>query len=399
MNCRLNLVPLGALCQIDGVSHPVTFRRRGIVEGFFGPPWSMAHRGALFEFGAARGMNTYLYAPKDDPYHRKLWRRPYPKRLWRQLVRLIHQARKNNIDFVYGFHPGEGLCFSEQEPIRILLKKARRFYDAGVRTFAVLFDDIPSRLKNSNDRRRFKDSLAAAEGDWLKRIIEAQPTEWENVEWWICPSYYSEDNLLERVFGKFEANFLETLAAHLPNNVACFWTGPSVVSKTITLKHVRQIAQRIQRPLLLWDNYPVNDLSMKDDLHIGPLAGRDPRLPRTVYGYLNNPLLQEELSFIPLATCFDYAAKPATYKPETSWNRIVKQRFGAQAMPHWQAIRKFAEASMEAKKLKRRLRLAPNDARQLNSALVYIQAHKRKKWTKELAPWTKQIESLSVIPV
>ena len=38
------------------------FHRRGIVEGFFGPLWSMARRRALFEFGAARGMNTYLYA-------------------------------------------------------------------------------------------------------------------------------------------------------------------------------------------------------------------------------------------------------------------------------------------------------------------------------------------------
>ncbi|MFQ5541227.1 MAG: beta-N-acetylglucosaminidase domain-containing protein, partial [Candidatus Binatia bacterium] len=51
----------------------LTFQRRGIVEGFFGPPWSMSHRSSLFEFGAKRGMNTYLYAPKDDPYHREHW--------------------------------------------------------------------------------------------------------------------------------------------------------------------------------------------------------------------------------------------------------------------------------------------------------------------------------------
>ncbi len=371
-----------------------TFHRRGIVEGFFGPPWSMAQRSALFEFGAARGMNTYLYAPKDDPYHRKLWRRPYPKRQWRQLVRLIRHAQRNKIDFVYGFHPGEGLCFSEQEPIRILLKKAQHFYDAGVRTFALLFDDIPSHLDHAKDRRRFKDSLAAAEGTFLRRVIEAQPANWLDVEWWICPSYYSEDSLLERVFGKFEANFLETLAAHLPNDAACFWTGPSVVSKTITLNHVQQIARRIQRPLLLWDNYPVNDLSMSDELHIGPLQGRDPRLPRTVQGYLNNPLLQPELGFIPLATCFDYAANSQHYKPEASWKRIVEQRFGAPATPHWRAIRNFSEAGMKAKQRKRPLRIDPNDARRLKSVLRYIRAHRKTKWANELRPWTKQIELL-----
>src|SRR5688572_16036611 len=56
-----------------------TFQRRGIVEGFFGPPWSMQHRAAIFQFGAARGMNTYLYAPKDDPYHREKWQEHYPR--------------------------------------------------------------------------------------------------------------------------------------------------------------------------------------------------------------------------------------------------------------------------------------------------------------------------------
>ncbi len=371
-----------------------TFQRRGIVEGFFGPLWSMAHRRRLFEFGAARGMNTYLYAPKDDPYHRIFWRQPYPPKEWRQLRRLMQHAQKNHIDFVYGFHPGEGLCFSDDEPIRILLGKAQRFYDAGVRTFAVLFDDIPSRLKQSQDRRRFKDSLAAAEGTFLRRIIEAQPSEWRNVEWWMCPSYYSEDSFLERVFGKFETNFLETLAAHLPQNIPCFWTGPSVVSKTITQNHVRRIARRIQRPMILWDNYPVNDLSMSDELHLAPLTGRDPRLPECIYGYLNNPLLQEELSFLPLATCFAYARAPAKYRAESAWTKIVRQRFGAEALPHWRALRSYAEARIAAKKHKQPLRLTTTEMRRLQTALNYIEQYRAQRWSKELAPWTAAIAPL-----
>ena len=303
-----------------------TFERRGIVEGFFGPPWSMAHRKAVFEFGAARGMNTYLYAPKDDPYHREKWHLPYPKDEWDELVRLIRAAEACKIDFVYGFHPGKGLCFSDDRPAGILLEKARRFYDVGVRTFAILFDDIPSRLELARDRTVFKDSLAQAEGTWLANIIDRQPSAWRDVEWWICPSYYTEDRLLARMFGKFESGFLETLVEHLPASVACFWTGPRVVSKEIGLSHARQIAARLKRRLILWDNYPVNDLSMKDEMHLSPLTGRDARLPEVVYGYLNNPLLQEALSFVPLATCFDYAARPAAYDPEQSWQRIIRER-------------------------------------------------------------------------
>src|SRR6266576_3362345 len=160
-----------------------TFQRRGIVEGFFGPPWSMAQRRRLFAFGAVRGMNTYLYAPKDDPYHRKLWRQPYPKKKWRELLRLIRAAQTQGIDFVYGFHPGEGLYVGDDRAVGILLRKARRFYDAGVRTFAVLFDDIPSRLSDPRDRRAFKNSLARAEGTWMAKIIAAQPASWSAVEW------------------------------------------------------------------------------------------------------------------------------------------------------------------------------------------------------------------------
>ena len=372
-----------------------TFQRRGIVEGFFGPLWSMAHRRRLFAFGAARGMNTYLYAPKDDPYHRKRWRQPYPKSKWRELLRLIRAAQTRRIDFVYGFHPGEGLYFGDDRAVAILLRKARRFFDAGVRTFAVLFDDIPSRLSDPRDRRSFKNSLARAEGAWMGKIIAAQPAGWRDVEWWICPSYYSEDPLLEQVFGKFEPEFLERLAEYLPGELPCFWTGPSVVSKNITLAHVRRIARRIKRPLLLWDNYPVNDLSMRDELHLGPLTGRDPRLPEAVYGYLNNPLLQEELSFIPLATCFDYARAPAGYRAESSWTKIVRQRFGAGALPHWRTVRKYAGASIAAKKDGRRLRLPPSETRRLQAALAYFDQSRDRRWMKEFAPWRAAILKLA----
>lgn len=383
------------MCQIvDSMNRARTFQRRGIVEGFFGPLWSMSHRKALFEFGTARGMNTYLYAPKDDPYHRARWRQPYPPKQWQDLLQLIRHAQKRRIDFVYGFHPGKGLCFSDDKPVEILLAKARRFYDAGVRTFAVLFDDIPSRLEHEIDHKNYAESLARAQGSWLQKIHERQPGTWQTVEWWICPSYYTPDPLLARVYGDFEPHFLDTLAEYLPANVACFWTGPLVVSRKITLAHVRKVAKQLKHRLILWDNYPVNDLSMSDELHIGPLLGRDSRLPQALYGYLNNPLLQEELSFIPLATCFDYAANPGNYRPDASWSKIVVKRFGIKALPHWQRIRSFCEASQRAKKNQRSTRLSPADRVRLKAAHDYIREHQRQKWSREIEPWRDLMEKM-----
>ncbi len=347
----------------------------------------MGHRRSLFGFGASRGMNTYLYAPKDDPYHRARWAEPYPGRQWRALSKLITAAQRERIDFVYGFHPGQKLCFSAERPIRMLLAKAERFYDAGVRTFAVLFDDIPSRLEHEIDRKRFRRSLALAQGTWMAEIQAAQPSLWTEVEWWLCPSYYTPDPLLARVFGAFEARFLEILAGSLPLNVACFWTGPKVVPRKITLPHVRQVANRVQRKILLWDNYPVNDLSMSSELHIAPLQGRDPRLPEVAYGYLNNPLLQEELSFIALATCFDYAADPKEYDPESSWQRIIEARFGIAALPYWQTIRQFCMQNSKPKKTKKPLRMSSRERARLAAAVDYLHRHRGEKWGREIHPW------------
>jgi hyaluronoglucosaminidase len=357
----------------------VTFRHRGIVEGFFGPPWSLAQRCAMFEFGAQRGMNCYLYAPKDDRYHRERWREPYPEAAWSEMQRLVAAAQANAIEFVYGFHPGQGLRFGEDEPIDVLLAKASRFHAAGVRRFAVLFDDIPSRLEHAEDQRRYGESLARAEGAWLGRILERQPRDWAGaVEWWICPSYYSGDPALARRFGAFEPQFLEKLRETLPEAVACMWTGPAIVPERIALEHMEAVSAVLRRPLVLWDNYPVNDLSMSEEMHLGPLTGRDARLPGRVLGYLNNPLLQPEAAFLPLATCFDYARDPAGYDAEESWARAVRERFGASSFEHWATLRAFCEARAPARS-------------RLEAALRYFDARRDLPAVRDLQPWIERM--------
>ncbi len=337
-------------------------------------------------------MNTYLYAPKDDPYHRERWQLPYPEAEFRALLDLIRLAQTNGIDFVYGFHPGKGLLFSASEPVEQLLAKAERFYEAGLRTFAVLFDDIPSHLEHAGDQRQFGGSLARAEGQWLQKILDRQPASWTNLEWWICPSYYTDDPLLARVFGAFEPSFLETLSKHLPQTVSCLWTGPSVVSKKITLSHVRKVIERLKRRLILWDNYPVNDLAMSMEMHLSPLTERDARLPQSVYGYLNNPLLQETLSFIPLATCFDYAADPARYDPEASWRKVVEERYSEEALVYWRAIREFCERINKRKDKNGILTLSAKTRSSLQAAHRYILENRGETWFKEFEPWLKLLE-------
>jgi hypothetical protein len=195
------------------------------------------------------------------------------------------------------------------------------------------------------------------------------------------------------MFGAFERSFWKTLSRHLPETVACLWTGPAVVPRRISLAHARRVARQIRHRLILWDNYPVNDLSMSDEMHLAPLTGRDPRLPQSVYGYLNNPLLQERLSLIPLATCFDYAAAAGAYDPEKSWRKAIEELFGKSAIPHWHALVDFCERMNRAKRSKRPATLAPGKLRALREAYRYLLKNRRERWFKEFRPWLARLEA------
>ena len=52
---------------------------RGVIEGFYGPPWTHEERLDLIRFCANEGLDTWVHAPKDDPFHRERWREPYPE--------------------------------------------------------------------------------------------------------------------------------------------------------------------------------------------------------------------------------------------------------------------------------------------------------------------------------
>ena len=45
--------------------------KKGIIEGFYGIPWTFDERKSMINFLAEIGMDQYIYAPKDDPYHNK----------------------------------------------------------------------------------------------------------------------------------------------------------------------------------------------------------------------------------------------------------------------------------------------------------------------------------------
>src|SRR5262245_27502452 len=55
------------------------FTYRGVIEGFYGPPWPAAARLEFLQWMLDHGMNLYIHAPKNDPYQRLQWRTAYPQ--------------------------------------------------------------------------------------------------------------------------------------------------------------------------------------------------------------------------------------------------------------------------------------------------------------------------------
>ena len=144
------LLKEGKLPEVEIKDYP-SVRYRGVVEGFYGTPWSHQARLRQLKFYGENKMNTYIYGPKDDPYHSAPnWRLPYPEKEAAQLQELVKVANENEVDFVWAIHPGQDIKWN-QEDRDLLLSKFEKMYQLGVRSFAVFFDDISGRRYQSSE--------------------------------------------------------------------------------------------------------------------------------------------------------------------------------------------------------------------------------------------------------
>src|SRR5262249_48282962 len=94
----------------------------GVVEGFYGRPWSGAQRRHLCAWMKAWGMNTYLYAPKDEFQHRMFWRELYSATEAAELKELIRAC--GGLRFIYALAPGLDLSHASRKDRARLRRKA-----------------------------------------------------------------------------------------------------------------------------------------------------------------------------------------------------------------------------------------------------------------------------------
>jgi hyaluronoglucosaminidase len=291
------------------------FAIRGVIEGFYGRPWTHEQRLALIPFLAERGMNSFVYGPKDDPRLRRDWRRPYDGEWLARLSELVDRCRAYGRRFTWCASPGLSMRYSSDADIDALSAKVASVAALGVDSFGLLLDDIPRELQHAPDRPAF-DDLATAHAHVVRAVAERLPAGAHLV---VCPTVYR---------GAGTEDYVVRLAAGIDPRIDLFWTGREVCSPVLDLADAAAFARATLRPPLYWDNYPVNDVAMVYTLHIGPYRGRDPLLWRSAAGIVANGMELFEASRIPFATIADYLRDPQGYDPEASWQRAIRDVAG-----------------------------------------------------------------------
>lgn len=95
----------------------------GLVEGFYGRPFTADQRKDLFKKLKKFGHQLYIYAPKDDYKHRASWRELYTVEEGEHLQGLVSAAKATGIDFYYALSPGLDITYSSIKDTAALKRK------------------------------------------------------------------------------------------------------------------------------------------------------------------------------------------------------------------------------------------------------------------------------------
>ncbi|XP_071986578.1 protein O-GlcNAcase [Engystomops pustulosus] len=265
----------------------------GVVEGFYGRPWTMEQRKELFRRLQKWGLNTYLYAPKDDYKHRMFWREMYSVEEADQLMTLIAASQEFGIEFIYAISPGLDITFSNQKEVSTLKRKLDQVTQFGCKSFALLFDDIDHNMCPA-DKEVFS-SFAHAQVSITNEIFQYLG---EPETFLFCPTEYCGTFCYPNVA---QSPYLRTVGEKLLPGIEVLWTGPKVVSKDIPVDTIEEVSRILKRSPVIWDNIHANDYDQKR-LFLGPYKGRSTELIPRLQGVLTNPNCEFESNYVAIHT-------------------------------------------------------------------------------------------------
>lgn len=295
-----------------------SFKVRGYIEGFYGTPWSVEKRISVMSLMAKNRMNTVYYAPKDDLYHREKWRTLYPEDELNKLKNLIQTSKKYFMDFYWCVAPGLTMRYSDENDFSALIKKCEQLYKIGIRHFGLLLDDIDEELKYEEDKAIYKETVNA-HIELINRFYNALLNVDNSIKLTVCPTLYH---------GKGDEYYISKLGQNIHPLISIFWTGRDICSRELTCYEAVKFIDSTHHKPLYWDNYPVNDCAMYNEMHISPIINRDKDLWKYSEGIIANCMEYAECSKIPLITYADYLWDSVNYNSEISFKSAIDQVIG-----------------------------------------------------------------------
>ena len=284
---------------------------RGFIEGYYGIPWSNEDRMSLMEFGGEFKMTSYIFAPKDDPYHKDKWREDYPAAELEKIKEMVAVGNASKCRFVWTAHPFMGGFDPNQvdSEIAALLHKFDQLYEAGVRQFGVLGDDV------GGLPREIVIQMMNAVSEWAKAKGDVYDTVF-------CPGGYNHA-------WQGDYSELNQYDAGFPKDVQIFWTGEAVCQpiEQKTLEHFRRhrkTGEADRRSPLFWLNWPVNDINMSRlMMGKGSLLHTDINV-EDLAGAVTNPMQDAEASKVAIFAVADYAWNVKNFNDDKSWKDSFK---------------------------------------------------------------------------
>jgi hypothetical protein len=269
-----------------------------VIEGFYGPAYSHEDRLALLRWMPRAGFTDYAYGPKDDAFHRAAWRSPYPAAQVAELAETLRVAQECGIRLTLSVSPG--LDWRGADDHEALVAKLRQLYDLGARSLGVYWDDVPPGGED----------LGRAHGAGVAAAAAGLP---DDVRWMTCGTDYAFDGVTA---------YLRGFVATLPSGVPIAWTGPDITSPVVSAATAEALTEALGHPLLLCDNWPVNDLGMASQLHLGPAPYREPALREVVAGAGYNAMSLPLASRVPLTLAARHWLEPDEDR-EAAWSAVV----------------------------------------------------------------------------
>ena len=164
-------------------------QNRGLVEGYYGYPYSVEVKKDLMRFMMRNKMNTYMYGAKSDPYHSQMWKDPYPTTITAEqekngwltqdmVSELSEVSEATKVNFIWAIHPGNDFLGSNTV-IDDIMSKFEKMHALGVRHFGVFVDDVSIPSSDADMQKnatRLTELQRAIENKWNKVGAAAEDT-------------------------------------------------------------------------------------------------------------------------------------------------------------------------------------------------------------------------------